>query len=258
MMVPIIMQLAYKIFKMKNILSLILVFLSINIQAQVIPVGTIKKTNKLHTLSISDLGAEPLNNWPRFQLKGTIQVHGSKAAIIENGFVFKEGYYGTLPDLQNANRIVPVSNGTGDFIAIIGDFPQPSSRFEGTIYSVRSYAKNSFGQVSYSDEYIIQVNYNFCELNPCMNGGGCINSSIGPICACTISFCGECCAQLANDTNCPGGAEYSCRYANNIASSLQSLKNAYQNKIIKTKVGIDIWTTSSTIVAAPLVTVFSK
>lgn len=242
---------------MKNIFSIILVFLSINLQAQVIPVGTIKKTNKLHTLSISDLGAEPLNNWPRFQLKGTIQVHGSKAAIIENGFVFKEGYYGTLPDLQNANRIVPVSNGTSDFIATIGDFPQPTSIQEGTIYSVRSYAKNSFNQVSYSDEFIIQVNYNYCEINPCKNGAGCINTGVGPLCACTIAFCGNCCAQLADDTYCPNG-EYSCTYANNIASSLQSLKNAYQNKIIKTKVGIDIWTTSSTIVVAPLVTVFSK
>ena len=242
---------------MKNIFSIILVFLSINLQAQVIPVGTIKKTNKLHTLSISDLGAEPLNNWPRFQLKGTIQVHGSKAAIIENGFVFKEGYYGTLPDLQNANRIVPVSNGTSDFIATIGDFPQPTSRLEGTIYSVRSYAKNSFNQVSYSDEFIIQVNYNYCEINPCMNGAGCINTVFGPLCACTIAFCGDCCAQLADDDNCPNG-EYSCTVAINIASSLQSLKNVYQNKIIKTKVGIDVWTTSSTIVVAPLVTVFSK
>ena len=232
---------------MKSIFSTILIFLSINIQAQVIPVGTIKKINKLHTLSISDLGAEPLNNWPRFQLKGTIQIHGSKAAIIENGFVFKEGYYGTLPDLQNANRIVPVSNGTRDFIATIGDFPQPSSRLEGTIYSVRSYAKNSFGQVSYSDEYIIQVNYNYCESSPCVNGSGCLNGPFGAICLCTIYYCDNCCASPASDV-CLGGGEWSCNVSHYTAQSLQTQKYNYQNKIITSKIENFIWNASSNIV----------
>jgi hypothetical protein len=228
---------------MKNIFFTFFTFISITIQAQVIPVGTIKKTNKLHTISITDIGAEPLNNWPRFQFKGTIQQNGSKAPIIENGFVFKEGYYGTFPDLQNASRVVQVSNGTSDFIATIGDFPQPSSKILGTIYSVRAYAKNSFGQVSYSEELIAQVIYNFCEINPCKNGAGCINSGTGPICACTITFCGECCAQLADDRYCPGGGEQSCPYSIPIAKNI-NMKFIKINENLSNK---NIWYSSQTI-----------
>jgi hypothetical protein len=231
---------------MKIIFSVFFIFLSVSIQAQIIPIGTIKKTNKLHTLSISDLGAEPLNNWPRFQLKGTIQEHGSKAAIIENGFVFKEGYYGTFPDLQNAGRVVQVSNGTANFIATIGDFPQPISILLGTIYSVRAYAKNIFGQVSYSDEYIIQVNYNYCESSPCVNGAGCLNGPFGVICLCTIDYCDNCCASPASDA-CLGGGEWSCNVSHYTAQSLQTQKYNYQNKIIKSKIDNNIWYNNSTV-----------
>jgi hypothetical protein len=227
---------------MKYIFSIIFIFLTFSIQAQVIPVGTIKKTNKLHTISITDIGAEPLNNWPRFQFKGTIQQNGSKASIVENGFVFKEGYYGTFPDLQNASRVVQVSNGTADFIATIGDFPQPISKFLGTIYSVRAYAKNSFGQVSYSEEIIAQVMYNFCEINPCKNGAGCINYISGPICTCTIAFCGDCCAQLADERACPGGNEQLCPYSIPIAKNT-NLKFIKINENLSNK---NIWYSSQT------------
>lgn len=239
----VIMQLVYKIFKMKIFLFIFCFLITKNSFAQVIPVGTIKKTNKLNSVSITDLGAAPLNNWPRFQLKGSIQINGSSSAIDENGFVFKEGYYGTLPNLQNADRIVSVSSGLSDFIATIGDFPQPSSKFFGTIYSVRAYIKNSFGQISYSDEYIIQVNYNYCELSPCLNGAGCLNSSLGPICLCTIDFCDNCCSAQASDPYCPGGGEVSCNVNYNIAASTLTQKFKYQNSIIKTNSEVSIWGT---------------
>ena len=99
MMGPIIMQLVFKIFNMKRFsflftFTLYVLSLSNQIQAQVVPIGTMKLTNKLHTLSLQDLGSGPDNNWPQFRLKGIIQQQGSKAAIVEKGFVFKEGDYG--------------------------------------------------------------------------------------------------------------------------------------------------------------------
>lgn len=245
MMESTIMQPAYKIFKMRIFFILLLLVFTDCSFAQVIPVGTIKKTNKLNSVTITDLGAAPLNNWPRFQFKGSIQINGSNAAIVENGFVFKEGYYETLPSLQNADRVVSVSSGFSDFTATIGDFPQPSSRSLGTIYSVRAYIKNSFGQISYSDEYIIQVNYNYCELSPCLNGAGCLNSSLGPICLCTIDFCDNCCSAQASDPYCPGGGEFSCNVNYNIAASTLTQKFKYQNSIIKTNSEISIWGTDT-------------
>jgi hypothetical protein len=260
MMVLIIMQLVFKIFNMKRFsflftFSIYVLILSNQIQAQVVPIGTMKLTNKLHTLILQDLGSGPDNNWPQFRLKGIIQQGGSKAAIVENGFVFKEGDYGTNPDLQNAYRVVPVSAGTSDYTAIIGNFPQPSSGY-GTYYAVRAYAKNSFGQVSYSNEYVILVDYNACAINPCKNGAICTSVSATPVCTCTINFCGNCCAQLA-DSGCPGGSENLCNLSS-VASSSESQKNKYQNTIIKPKIGNNIWTTSSTIVAAPPLMIFSK
>lgn len=244
MMESTIMQPAYKIFKMRIFFILLLLVFNVCSFAQVIPVGTIKKTNKLNSVTITDLGAAPLNNWPRFQFKGSIQTNGSNAAIVENGFVFKEGYYETLPSLQNADRVVSVSSGLSDFIATISDFPQPSSRSLGTLYSVRAFIKNSFGQISYSDEYIIQVNYNYCELSPCLNGSGCLNSSLGPICLCTIDFCDNCCSALASDPYCPGGGEVSCNVNYNTAASTQTLKYKYQNSLIKANTQISIWDNS--------------
>lgn len=243
MMESTIMQPAYKIFKMRIFFILLLLVFTDCSFAQVIPVGTIKKTNKLNSVTITDLGAAPLNNWPRFQFKGSIQTNGSNAAIVENGFVFKEGYYETLPSLQNADRVVSVSSGLSDFIATIGDFPQPSSL--GTLYAVRAYIKNSFGQVSYSEEYIIQVNYNYCELSPCLNGAGCISGNLGPICLCTIDFCDNCCSALASDPYCPGGGEWSCNVNYNTAASTQTLKYKYQNSLIKANTQISIWDNST-------------
>jgi hypothetical protein len=245
MMGPIIMQLVFKIFNMKRFsflftFTLYVLSLSNQIQAQVVPIGTMKLTNKLHTLSLQDLGSGPDNNWPQFRLKGIIQQQGSKAAIVENGFVFKEGDYGTNPDLQNAYRIVPVSTGTSDYTAIVGNFPQPSSVF-GTYYAVRAYAKNSFGQVSYSNEYVILVDYNACAINPCKNGATCTSISASAVCSCTINYCGNCCAQLADPIYCPGGGEQLCPVASPIAYADNLDKNKFQNNMIKTTTFKNIW-----------------
>lgn len=226
---------------MKNILSVILIFLSINIQAQVIPIGTIKKTNKLVTIVNEEINNWQENGWPNFGFKAAIQYNGSKSPIIETGFVAKEGYYGTLPILQNATKFTSGFGNFSSFEGTMGDFPQPTGLT--TIYSVRAFAKNSFGQVSYSNEVIININYNHCVNNPCVNGAGCYSGPFGAICQCTIYFCDNCCSQPADPDHCPGGGEYSCNVY--IATSLQSLKNNYQNKIIKAKIENNIWHTNS-------------
>jgi hypothetical protein len=182
------------------------------------------------------------NGWPNFGFKATIQYNGSKSPIIETGFVAKEGYYETLPNLQNATKFTSGFGNSSSFEGTMGDFPQPTGF--GTIYSVRAFAKNSFGQVSYSNEVIININYNHCANNPCNNGAGCYSGPFGAICQCTIYFCDNCCSQPADPDYCPGGGEVSCNVL--IASSLQSLKYNYQNKIIKVKIDNNIWHTNST------------
>jgi hypothetical protein len=230
---PTTMVLVYKIFKMKKyLLFLFLTCLTLFTKGQIIPIGTIIKTNKLHTVTISDDGNISNDNWPKFRLNGTIQQGGSKAEIVQSGFVIKEGYYGTYPDLQNA-RVVDVSSGLNNFSAIV-TFPQPenANRGLGSLYSVRAFLLNSFGQASYSEEILVQVPYNYCEIDPCLNGSTCISSSLGPYCYCSVDFCSDCCSAPA-DVYCPGGGEYPCRYSTNeLATNDSFKKNKYFNTLI--------------------------
>lgn len=234
------MQAAFKIFKiMKSIIIyfLLLTLLSGNLFSQVIPVGTITKTNKLVTLNLEEINNWQESGWPYFGFKAIIQHHGSKSPIIETGFVAKEGYYETLPNLQNATKFTSGFGNTYSFEGAMGGFPQPSS-MGGADYSVRAFAKNSFGQVSYSNEVIIYISYNFCANNPCNNSGGCYNGPFGAICQCTINFCGNCCAEPADPVYCPGGGEFSCNVLYSpgpSAYSNQTIKNKYFNHIIRVK-----------------------
>jgi hypothetical protein len=240
------MELAYKTFKMKKLKLLILFFIFItSINAQVVPFSNIFKINALHTITIEDIGYISNDNWPKFQFKGRFNLNGSKAPIIENGFVIKEGYYGTNPDIYTATRVIQVSSGTDEFISLIDNFPQPSNYY-GTIYVARAYAKNSFNQVIYSDEYVFQVYYNFCENNVCVNGGICVSYPSGPYCVCTIDWCGTCCAYPSDPQYCPGGGENDCFFYS--AYSNQSIKRNFENNLIKPNlINTSLWTSSEKI-----------
>jgi len=61
----------------------------------------------------------------------------------------------------------------------------------------------------------------YCSPNPCKNGGVCTSHDSGALCSCSANFCGECCAQLADDT-CPGGGDQLCAAASSSKSSSSS------------------------------------
>ena len=61
----------------------------------------------------------------------------------------------------------------------------------------------------------------YCQPNPCKNGAVCTNTDSGPLCSCSTSFCGDCCAQLA-DSSCPGGADQQCNSPQSQSSSSSS------------------------------------
>ena len=127
--------------------------------------------------------------------------------------------------------------------------PQPEdvNRGLGSLFSVRAFLLNSFGQASYSEEIIIQVPYNYCEIDPCLNGSACISSSLGPYCYCSVDFCSDCCSAPANDY-CPGGGEYSCPYSTNeLATNENFKKNKYFNTLIKQNI---LTTTSNWVIVA--------
>lgn len=51
---------------------------------------------------------------------------------------------------------------------------------------------------------------NYCHPNPCKNSATCSDIGSGAVCTCTESFCGDCCAQLADPTTCPGSGDQLC------------------------------------------------
>lgn len=50
----------------------------------------------------------------------------------------------------------------------------------------------------------------YCTPNPCKNGAVCSNMADGPLCTCTVDFCGDCCARPADVDQCPGGGDQQC------------------------------------------------
>ncbi|MFM1933808.1 MAG: hypothetical protein RL360_688 [Bacteroidota bacterium] len=198
MMVLIIMDLVYKIFNMYKIAILFFIF-SYYANSQVVPMGTIIKGKRLPTLNSL---SEPDENNKSATLSGSIKINDSKLSIIENGFVVLLSSDSRTPDVLNASKY-SVSAGVADFSITVNNFSSNTS------YKYRAYAKNSKGEFAYSQIITFITNKDYCEVNPCKNGASCTSYSTGPLCRCTVSFCGNCCAQLA-DTNCPGGGDNLC------------------------------------------------
>jgi hypothetical protein len=206
---------------MHKIIYLFLLF-SIYSNAQVIPIGTVIKGKRLPTLFSENVPHEDNSS---ATLYGSIKINDSKLSIVENGFVILLNSDPQSPNISNARQVI-VSGGTANFQTTLNDFASNTS------YKYRAYAKNSKGEYAYSQVITFTTFRNYCETNPCKNAGTCTSYFSGPICKCTIIFCGDCCVQLA-DASCPGGGEQLCPYTSPIAYADNLNKNKFQNNIIK-------------------------
>jgi hypothetical protein len=214
---------------MHKIIYLFLLF-SIYSNAQVIPIGTVIKGKRLPTLFSENVPNEDNNS---ATLYGSIKINDSKLSIVENGFVILLSSDAQSPNISNARRVI-VSGGTANFQTTLNDFAS------NTTYKYRAYAKNSKGEYAYSQIITFTTFRNYCEVNPCKNAGTCTSYVFGAVCLCTINFCGDCCAQLADD-RCPGGGEQTCPVASPIAYADNLNKNKFQNNIIKPAILKNIW-----------------
>ena len=214
---------------MHKIIYLFLLF-SIYSNAQVIPIGTVIKGKRLPTLFSENVPNEDNSS---ATLYGSIKINDSKLSIVENGFVILLNSDLQSPNISNARQVI-VSGGTANFQTTLNDFAS------NTTYKYRAYAKNSKGEYAYSQVITFTTFRNYCEPYPCKNAGICRSSSSGATCICTITFCGDCCAQLA-DASCPGGSEVLCPVASPIAYADNLDKNKFQNNIIKTATFKNIW-----------------
>ena len=199
--------------------------------SQVVPIGTVIKGKRLPTLNSDN---NPNENNRSATLYGNIKINDSKLSIIENGFVVLLGSDSRTPDVSNSSKYV-VGAGVADFSITINNFSSNTS------YKYRAYAKNSKGEYAYSQIITFTTFRDYCEVNPCKNGASCTSYFSGPECKCTVSFCGDCCVQLA-DASCPGGGEQLCPpYTSPIAYADNLNKNKFQNNIIKTATFKNIW-----------------
>ncbi len=214
MTVLIIMDLVYKTFNMYKIAILFIVF-SYYANSQVVPMGTIIKGKRLPTLNSDNT---PNRDNRSATLYGNIKINDSKLSIIENGFVVLLSSDSRTPDVFNASKY-SAGAGIADFNITINNFSSNTS------YKYRAYAKNSKGEYAYSQIISFTTFTDHCEINPCKNSASCTSYESGPLCKCTVSFCGDCCAQLA-DSSCPGGGENLCD-----ASRFSQINN--NQKIIK-------------------------
>jgi len=220
-----------KLLKMHKIIFLFL-FFSIYSNAQVIPIGTVIKGKRLPTLFSENVPNEDNSSATLF---GSIKINDSKLSIVENGFVILLNSDVQSPNISNARQVI-VSGGTANFQTTLNDFASNTS------YKYRAYAKNSKGEYAYSQIITFTTFKNFCEVNPCKNAASCTSHSFGPLCLCTIDFCGDCCAQQADPFYCPGGVENLCPLViNNTAASNFTLKSEYYNTKIKGEPVNRVW-----------------
>lgn len=217
---------------MKVYLFFIILFVTKIGFTQVIPIGTVSKGKRLPTVS-TYYSAEETRHV--VSLYGSLRLNDSKLPILETGFVLLPNSDPRLPTLSNA-RVYIVSGGVQDFSMTDNNFTN------ATEYKYRSYAKNSNNEVAYSETTVFLTGIDYCDPSPCMNAGICISTISGPICLCTTSFCGNCCATLA-DYSCPGGQDYPCNVVNpnEIAVSIQSKRANYFNTIIRPKANNSVW-----------------
>jgi hypothetical protein len=190
--------------------------------AQVVPIGTVIKGKRLPTLNSDN---NPNENNRSATLNGSIKINDSKLSIVENGFVVLLGSDSRIPDVSNSSKYV-VGAGIADFNITINTFSSNTS------YKYRAYAKNSKGEYAYSQLISFTTFTDHCEINPCKNGASCTSYESGPLCKCTVSFCGDCCVQLA-DASCPGGGEQVCPFgptASNINIKIIQLNESLSNK----------------------------
>ena len=169
--------------------------------SQVIPIGTVIKGKRLPNLIALDTAN---TNNRSATLYGRIKINDSKLSIVENGFVVLLSSDSRTPDVLNSSKYV-VGVGIANFNITINTFSSNTS------YKYRAYAKNSKGEYAYSQVITFTTFTDYCEINPCKNGASCTSYESGPLCKCTVNFCGDCCAQLA-DSSCPGGGDQLCPY----------------------------------------------
>jgi hypothetical protein len=189
-------------------LTFLFLLFSMYAHSQVVPIGTVIKGKRLPNLLALDT---PNVNNRSATLYGSIKINDSKLSIVENGFVVLLGSDSRIPDVSNSSKFV-VGAGIADFKITINTFSSNTS------YKYRAYAKNSKGEIAYSQIITFKTYTDWCEVNPCKNAATCASTDSGPLCTCTVSFCGDCCAQLA-DASCPGGGDQQC------IASFSSAKN---------------------------------
>lgn len=167
--------------------------------SQVVPIGTVIKGKRLPTLNSDN---NPNEDNRSATLYGRIKINDSKLSIVENGFVVLLSSDSRTPDVLNSAKYV-VGAGIANFNITINTFSSNTS------YKYRAYAKNSKGEYAYSQVITFTTFTDYCEVNPCKNRATCTSYVSGPLCKCTVDYCGNCCAQLA-DSSCPGGGEQVC------------------------------------------------
>ena len=182
-------------------LTFLFLLFSMYAHSQVVPIGTVIKGKRLPNLIALDTAN---TNNRSATLYGRIKINDSKLSIVENGFVVLLGSDSRTPDVLNSSKYI-VGVGIANFNITINTFSSNTS------YKYRAYAKNSKGEYAYSQVITFTTFTDYCEINPCKNSATCTSYESGPLCTCTVSFCGDCCAQLA-DSSCPGGGDQLCPY----------------------------------------------
>ena len=189
-------------------LTFLFLLFSMYAHSQVVPIGTVIKGKRLPTLNSDN---NPDKNNRSATLYGRIKINDSKLSIVENGFVVLLGSDSRTPDVSNSSKYA-VGAGIANFNITINTFSSNTS------YKYRAYAKNSKGEYAYSQVITFTTFTDYCEINPCKNAATCASTESGPLCTCTVSFCGDCCAQLA-DSGCPGGGDQQCPFSTPTASN---------------------------------------
>ena len=182
-------------------LTFLFLLFSMYAHSQVVPIGTVIKGKRLPTLNSDN---NPNENNRSATLYGRIKINDSKLSIVENGFVVLLGSDLRTPDVLNSSKYA-VGAGISNFNITINTFSSNTS------YKYRAYAKNSKGEYAYSQVITFTTFTDYCEINPCKNGASCTSIFDGPLCKCTVDWCGNCCAQAA-EPSCPGGTDQVCLY----------------------------------------------
>lgn len=180
-------------------LTFLFLIISFYVSAQVVPIGTVILGKRLPTLATT---SDPDMRNRSATLHGSIKINDSKLTIVENGFVVLPTSDPRVPNFYNAAKYA-VAAGIQNFQTTINNFAS------NTEYKYRAYAINSKGEIAYSQIITFTTFTDWCEVNPCKNAATCSSTESGPLCTCTVSFCGDCCAQLA-DASCPGGGDQLC------------------------------------------------